>query len=100
MVKRLTKKIKLKKVADPWKILKHPHLTEKSITLVERGNTIVYIVDRRADKHQIKAAFEKAFEVKVARVNTQITMKNEKKAFIKLDPKFKAADVAVKLGVI
>jgi len=75
-------------------------MTEKSVGLVERENKLVFVVDRKADKTQIKEAVEKAFEVKVASVNTEITSSGEKKAFVKLKPEFKAADVAVKLGVI
>ncbi len=85
---------------DPYRILHYSHMTEKSIGLVERENKLVFIVDRKADKNQIKDAVEKAFEVKVEAVNTEITAKGEKKAFVKLKPEFNAADVAVKLGVI
>jgi large subunit ribosomal protein L23 len=85
---------------DPYKILKYPYATEKSVALIEKENKIVFIVDRKATKKQIKEAFEKLFEVKVQSVNTLITLKGEKKAFIKLDPKFKASDVALKLGII
>lgn len=85
---------------DPWKILKYPHMTEKSIGLVERENKIVFIVDKKADKKKIKEAFEKAFEVKVQKINTEITMDGEKKAYIKLRPQNKAIDVAVKLGIV
>lgn len=85
---------------DPWKILKYPYITEKTIALTERENKIIFVVDKKADKEKIKEAFEKAFEVKVKKVNTEITIKGEKKAFIKLKPEFKAADVAVKLGII
>jgi len=85
---------------DPFKILKYPHLTEKSISLIEKENKIVFIVDRRANKKQIKEAFEKLFEVKVDRVNTLITRRGEKKAFIKINPKFKASDIAAKLGLV
>jgi large subunit ribosomal protein L23 len=75
-------------------------MTEKSISLVERANTVVFVVDRKANKTKIREAFEKVFEVKVAAVNTEITLSGEKKAYIKLKPEFKAADVAVKLGII
>jgi large subunit ribosomal protein L23 len=85
---------------DPWTILKHPHLTEKSIGMVEKANMIVFVVDRKAKKPMIKDAFEKAFEVKVDRVNTEITSDAEKKAYIKLKKEYKAIDVATKLGVI
>jgi large subunit ribosomal protein L23 len=85
---------------DPFKILRYPHTTEKSISLIEKENKIVFIVDRKATKQQIKEAFEKLFEVKVEKVNTLITPKGEKKAFIKLKPEFKARDVAAKLGIV
>ena len=83
-----------------WKYLKYAHLTEKSVTMVEATNTIVFVVDLKATKPDIKKEFEEIFEVKVARVNTEITSDGIKKAFIKLKPEFKAADVAVKLGVV
>lgn len=85
---------------DPYKILRYPHMTEKSIALIERENRVVFIVERKATKQQIKQAVEKTFEVKVEKVNTQITAGGEKKAFVKLAPQFKAADVAVKLGIL
>jgi large subunit ribosomal protein L23 len=85
---------------DPWKVLKSPYMTEKSIGLVERENKIVFIVSRGSDKKQIKDAFEKVFEVKVDKVNTEITPEGEKKAYIKLKPEFKAIDVATKLGMV
>ncbi len=85
---------------DPFKILKHPYMSEKSVGLIEKENKIVFIVDRKADKKQIKEAIEKTFEVKVDRVNTEITFKGEKKAYIKLKPEYKAMDVATKLGMV
>ena len=91
---------KASRAKDPWTVLKHPYLTEKSVDMVDRINTIVFIVDRKAKKPDIKKAFEQAFEVKVDRVNIQITPRAEKKAFIKLNKAYKAVDVAVKLGVV
>lgn len=85
---------------DPWKTLKFAHTTEKSVGLIERENKIVFIVDRKASKDQIKKAFEQAFEVKVDKINTEIIATGEKKAYIKLKPENKAIDVAVKLGIV
>jgi len=75
-------------------------MTEKSVALIEKENKIVFAVNRKADKKQIKEAVEKVFEVKVDKVNTVITPRGEKKAFVKLKPEFKAIDVAVKLGIV
>ena len=68
--------------------------------LVEKVNMIVFIVDLKATKTQIKKEFEEVFEVKVEKVNTDITPDAKKKAYIKLKPEFPAGDVAVKLGVV
>ncbi|MEK6909885.1 MAG: 50S ribosomal protein L23 [Candidatus Aenigmatarchaeota archaeon] len=83
---------------DPYKTLSYAYLTEKAVGLVEKENKLVFIVNRKADKKQIKEAIEKAFDVKVAKVNTQIKG-GEKKAYVKLKPESKAIDVAVKLGL-
>lgn len=85
---------------DSWKILKYPHMTEKSVGMIETENKIVFVVDRKADKDVIRKAFEKEFGVKVDKINTEITAKGEKKAYIKLRPESKAIDVAVKLGIV
>lgn len=85
---------------DPYRVLKFTHMTEKSIRLVETENKIVFIVDRKYKKEQIKKAFEELFKVEVEKINTMITREGKKKAFIKLKPKYDAADVAVKLGMI
>lgn len=87
-------------MVDPYKILKYAYMTEKSVSLIEKENKIVFIVDRKANKKQIKESFEKLFGVKVEEVNTQITLDGKKKAYIKLKPEFKARDVAVKLGLV
>jgi large subunit ribosomal protein L23 len=85
---------------DPHKILKYSYMTEKSVGLIEKENKIVFIVERKASKKQIKEAFEKLFDVKVDKINTLITLKGNKKAFIKLKPEYSASDVAVKLGIV
>jgi len=82
------------------KLLKYPYLTEKSMSLIERANTITFIVDMSADKKSVKQEFEAVFGVKVARVNVLITADGKKKALVKLKPEFKAGDVATKLGVV
>jgi len=87
-------------MVDPFKILRYPLVTERTVNLIDRENKIVFIVDRKADKKQIKEAFEKLFEVKVEKVRTLITPEGEKKAFIKLAKGYNARDVAAKLGII
>ncbi|MDT7875662.1 MAG: 50S ribosomal protein L23 [Sulfolobaceae archaeon] len=81
-------------------IIKEFLSTEKAIKLIESQNTLVVIVDRNAAKKDIKNEIEKTFNVKVRKVNTLITPQGEKKAYIKLNPEFKASDIAHKLGIL
>jgi large subunit ribosomal protein L23 len=85
---------------DPFKTLTNPHKTEKSISLVEAENKIVFIVNRKANKGEIKRVFEELFNVKVEKINTLITRDGRKKAFVKISPEHLAADVAAKLEMI
>jgi ribosomal protein uL23 len=63
-------------------------------------NALVFIVDRRATKHQIKHAFESLYKVNVVKVNTLITPQGKKKAFIKLSRDHSALDLATEVGII
>lgn len=76
-----------------------PITTEKAIKLVDLDNTLVFEIDRRAKKTEIKEEVEKVFSVKVEGVRTHIRH-NKKYAYIKLNKTNKAIDVATKLGVI
>ncbi len=82
-----------------YKIIKKPLVTEKTFDLIEKENKLVFIVDRKANKNQIKKAIEKIHNVKVIKVNTMITPKGDKKAFIKLHPEYSAQDIAIDLGI-
>lgn len=81
-------------------VLKYPLLTEKSVGAIEKDNKIVFIVEKNASKEEIKKEIEKAYKVKVKSVNTMISIKGQKKAYIKLMPEFKATDLATKLRII
>jgi large subunit ribosomal protein L23 len=85
---------------DPWKILRYPHLAEKSMNMVEMENKLVFVVKRDVRKDKIKEAVEKGFGVKVLAVNVMITQKGHKKAYIKLHQNYSAADIATRLGMI
>jgi len=76
-----------------------PITTEKAVRLIELNNTLVFEVDRRKKKDQIKKDIEEGFKVKVDSVNTLIR-KNKKYIYAKLNPKNLAVDVATSLGMI
>jgi len=67
--------------------------------MIERENKIVFIVNRRATKVDIKRAVEELYQVKVEDVNTLITREGTKKALVKLAPEYSATELAVKLGI-
>lgn len=52
-------------------IIVAPLITEKTTLLKEKGPVLVFKVDRRANKVQIRQAVEALFKVKVAQVRTQ-----------------------------
>ncbi len=81
-------------------IILYPLVTEKTTDLIDRNNTITFIVDVRADKRRIKEEVERLYGVKVEKVNTLITRDGRKKAYVKLKKEYSAADLATKLGVI
>ncbi|HDI74853.1 MAG: 50S ribosomal protein L23 [Thermoprotei archaeon] len=87
-------------ILDYYSIIIRPLMTEKALSKVEQENTLVFIVDRKATKHQIKEAVEKMFEVKVIKVNTLITPEGEKKAYVKLAPEYSAEEIASRLGLL
>lgn len=86
------------KLRDPLKIIVYPHFTEKSNRVVDIENKIVFIIDRRARKSDVKNAIENLFNVKVDKVNILITSDGYKKAYVKLNKQFNASDIATKLG--
>ncbi len=85
---------------DPYKIIQYPLATEKSVRVMEMENKLILIVFRKSNKQQIKEAVEKAFNVKVIKVNTLITNTGLKKAYVKLSQETPAIDVATQLGLI
>ena len=85
---------------DPQDVVMYPLMTEVASRILEAENKLVFIVNLKASKEDIKRAIEELYEVRVEKVNVAITPKGEKKAFVKLHPDYKAVDVAIKLGVI
>jgi large subunit ribosomal protein L23 len=57
-------------VKDPRDIIFEPIVSEKSYDLIEDTNTYTFVVDRRANKTEIKQAVASIFDVTVLSVNT------------------------------
>jgi large subunit ribosomal protein L23 len=67
---------------DHYHIIRRPLITEKGMWSNEQHNTVVFQVDPRANKLQIKQAVEALFQVKVLEVNT-LNMRGKKKGVSK-----------------
>ena len=76
-----------------------PITTEKAVRLIELNNVLIVETDRRSSKTEIKKEFEEMFNVKVNSINTLIKL-NKKYAYVKLNEKNPAIDIATKLGMI
>ena len=85
---------------DPHKIIKHPISTEKSIRLMESENKLVFVVDKKSNKKEIKNAIEEIFKAKVLKVNTMITRQGKKKAYVQFSMETPAIDIATNMGLM
>ena len=84
---------------DPYKIVKYPLSTEKSIRLMQSQNKLVFVVDIDADKGIIKKAIESMFKAEVDRVRTYING-GEKHAYVKFANETPAIEIATQLGLM
>ncbi len=85
---------------DPQKVILYPVMTEVTSRLIEAENKLVFVASLNAGKEDIKRAVEELYQVKVREVNLAVTRKGKKKAFVRLEPEYSAADVAIKLGIL
>merc|ERR1712146_17106 len=85
---------------DRYQILKFPLTTESAMKKIEENNTLVFIVDVRANKVQIKEAIKKMYDIDTQKINTLIRPDGQKKAYLRLSQDYDALDVANKIGII
>jgi large subunit ribosomal protein L23 len=82
---------------DPHDIILRPWITEKTMAMKE-DKRYVFVVDKFANKTEIKNALESIFNVKVAKVNT-INMRGKSKRMGRFEgkrPDWKKAIVTLK----
>lgn len=85
---------------DSYKVIQAPITSETATKKVEDGNTLVFQVDLKANKYQIKQAVKELYEVEVANVNTLIRPNGTKKAYVRLTADYDALDIANKIGYL
>jgi len=67
---------------------------------MESENKLIFVVDKKASRKDIKYAVEKTFNVKVVNVNMFTSFKGEKRAYVKFSDETPAIDIATKLGLM
>ncbi|EDL03041.1 mCG50063 [Mus musculus] len=85
---------------DHCAIIKFPLTTESAMKKIKDYNMLVFIVDVKAIKHQIKEAVKKLYDIDVTKIHTLTRPDREKKAYVRLALDYDALDVANKIGVI
>ncbi|KAH9872742.1 60s acidic ribosomal protein P2 [Plenodomus biglobosus] len=86
---------------DASKVLIHPLNTESAMKKIEENNTLVFIVNIKANKRQIAAALKKQYDVNCVKINTLIRPDGSKKAFARLTADVDALDIAAtKLAIV
>ncbi|MAG08286.1 50S ribosomal protein L23 [Candidatus Woesearchaeota archaeon] len=85
---------------EPYAIIKYPLSTEKSLRLMEQENKLIFAVDKKANRNEIRKAIEDLFKVKVVKVNTLITSAGQKRAYVKFSSETPAIDVATSMNIM
>ncbi|RKP05959.1 putative 60S ribosomal protein L25 [Thamnocephalis sphaerospora] len=85
---------------DQYAIIRQPLTTESAMKKIEDQNTLVFLCDVRANKHQIRDAVKKLYGVQALKINTLIRPDGVKKAYVRLTGDVDALEVANKIGVI
>lgn len=85
---------------DVYNIIKYPLSTEKSIRLMEAENKLIFVVNKKATKKEIKKAIEEMFKVEVDKINMFVNADGEKRAYVKFNAKNPAIDIATQMGLM
>jgi len=100
VVKEVAKPIKTNATIEDLEVVFYPLVTEKSVNMIEAENKLTFVVSDKANKLDVKRVIQKAYEVKVDKINIIRDRKGRKKAIVKLAKENKAQDLATKLGVL
>ncbi|KAI1085675.1 60S ribosomal protein L25 [Whalleya microplaca] len=86
---------------DEHKIIIHPLNTESAMKKIEENNTLVFIVDIKANKAQIKQSLKKLYDIDTVKINTLVKPNGQKKAYCRLTADVDALDIAAtKLALV
>lgn len=85
---------------DAQQVILTPIVTEAVFDLIESHNKLVFYVNTKSNKAQIKEAFTELFGVIPLSINTAFTPTGEKKAYLKLPDTVVALDMATEWGIL
>ncbi|GER24560.1 ribosomal protein L23a [Striga asiatica] len=97
---KITKKTQTEVAHKFLSIIKYPLNTEAAMKAMLERNTLVFVVDKRANKPEIKDVVEKMFQIRAKKVNTLINYDGTKKAFVMLARDCNALDVAKRINLL
>ncbi|MGP8158184.1 MAG: 50S ribosomal protein L23 [Thermoplasmata archaeon] len=80
------------------RIILHAYVTEKSMDEMERQNKLEFVVDRRANRAQIRRAVESTYQCKVEKITVKI-VRTGKIATVRFTKDFSAEDIGGRAGV-
>ena len=89
----------MNKPMNPAEVIKGALSTEKSLRGVDTTNTLVFIIDKRATKEDVKQALKLLYSANVQKVNTVI-INGRKKAYVTFASGTQAKDIATTIGVM
>merc|ERR1712151_1472869 len=92
--------VEIRSRMDKYRVIQYPVTTESAMKKIEEVNTLVFIVDIKANKVNIREAVQAMYDVKAAKVNTLIRPDGKKKAYVRLTQDYDALDVANRIGII
>merc|ERR1712172_363981 len=98
--KQAASAVKKESTWDKYSIIKHPLSSESAIKTIEDHNTLVFVVDKKARKPAIRKAYQELYNIRVKKVNTLITAKGNKKAYVVLSKEHDALEIANKIGIM
>ena len=81
-------------------IIRYPLATEKSVRLIDAENKIIFVVDNKATKREIKEALETQLNAKVEKINVLNDQDGKKRAYVRFAAETPAIDVATDLGLM
>jgi large subunit ribosomal protein L23Ae len=89
-----------KTAPSAYSIIKCPMATESAMKKIEDDNTLVFLVDVKANKRTIRDALKRLYDIDALKINTLIRPDGQKKAYVRLQADIEAAEVASRIGIM